>query len=46
MGAKQYAAFYKQLAALHQFVPTLPIIWAQVAANRFFCKIQDGVPLK
>jgi hypothetical protein len=33
------------LSALHQFFPTLPIIWAQVVAKRFF-EIQDGGPLK
>jgi hypothetical protein len=33
------------LLALHLFFPTLPIIWAQVAAN-VFGKIQDGGPLK
>jgi hypothetical protein len=31
-------------SALHQFFPTLPIIWDQVEAKRF-CKIQDGGPL-
>jgi hypothetical protein len=33
------------LAAHHLFFPTLPIIWAQVAA-KLFCEIQDGGPLK
>jgi hypothetical protein len=32
--------------AFHQFSPTLPIIWAQVAEKLFFAKIQDGGPLK
>jgi hypothetical protein len=26
---------YTSFLALHQFFPTLPIIWAQVAAKRF-----------
>jgi hypothetical protein len=26
---------YTPFSALHQFFPTLPIIWAQVAAKRF-----------
>jgi hypothetical protein len=46
IGAKQCAALHKQFAALHQFFVTLPIVRAQVAAKPFFCKIQDGVPLK
>jgi hypothetical protein len=33
------------LSALYLFFPTLPIIWAQVAA-KYFCKIQNGGPLK
>ncbi len=28
------------LSALHQFFPTLPIIWTQVAAKRFFAKFK------
>jgi hypothetical protein len=38
---KRYIAF----SELHQFLPTLPIIWAQVAAKRF-SEIQDDVSLK
>jgi hypothetical protein len=36
---------YTPFAALHQFIPTLPIIWAQVAAKHF-CEIQEASPLK
>ncbi len=36
---------YIPFSELHQFFPTLPIIWAQVAAKRF-SEIQDDVPLK
>jgi hypothetical protein len=32
-------------SALHQFFPTLPLIWAQVAA-KLFCEIQEASPLK
>jgi hypothetical protein len=32
--------------AFHQFSPTLPIIWTQVAEKLFFAKIQDSGPLK
>jgi hypothetical protein len=32
-------------SALHQFFPTLPLIWAQVAA-KLFCEIQEAGPLK
>jgi hypothetical protein len=35
---------YTPFSALRQLFPTLPIIWAQVAAKRFF-KIRDGFPL-
>jgi hypothetical protein len=35
IGAKQCAALHKQFAVLHQFFPTLPIIWALVAEKRF-----------
>jgi hypothetical protein len=34
-GAEQCTAFHKQLAALHKFFPTLPIIWALVAEKGF-----------
>ncbi len=33
--ARQCSALHQQFAVLHQFSPTLPIIWAQVAAKRF-----------
>jgi hypothetical protein len=51
LDAKQSATLHKQVATLHQFPPTLPIIWAQVAVKRFlhnsrWCpfKIKKGRP--
>ncbi len=34
------------ISALHQFFPTLPIIYAQVAAKNVLCKIQESFLLK
>jgi hypothetical protein len=44
-GARESAALHKNVAALHQFPPILPIILAQVAEKRFK-EIQDDLPLK
>ncbi len=41
----QIGKHYTPFSALHQFFPTLPIIFAQVA-KKVLCEIQDSVPLK
>jgi hypothetical protein len=41
----QIGEHYTSFSALHQFLPTSPIIGLKWQQN-ILCKIQDGVPLK